>query len=49
VTKNVHHANISSAIGLVISNPRLAPPHVTRNAAQDTRPSAHMWRVWAKD
>ena len=27
---------------LVISNPRLALPHVTRNVAQNTRPSLHM-------
>ena len=32
----------SSAIWLVISNPRSAPPHVTRNVAQNTRPSLHM-------
>ena len=28
----------SSAIWLLISNPRLAPPHVTRNVTQNTRP-----------
>jgi len=32
----------SSAIWLVISNLRLALPHVTRYAAQNTRPSSHM-------
>jgi len=40
----LHHAIIirSSAISLVISNPRSAPPHVTRNVAQNTRPSLHV-------
>ena len=37
------HPNLSksSAIWLVISNPRSAPPHVTRNIAQNTKPSSH--------
>ena len=39
-----HHAIIirSSAIWLVISNPRSAPPHVTRNVTQSIRPSLHV-------
>jgi len=40
----LHHAIIirSSAMWLVISNLRSAPPHVTRNVAQNTRPSLHV-------
>jgi len=34
---------------LVTSNSRLAPPHVTRNFAQNTKPSLHVWRVWPHD
>jgi len=36
---------LSSVIQLVISKPRSAASHVTRNVAQNTRPSSHMWRV----
>jgi len=47
----LHHANIikSSAIWLVISNPRLAPSLVTWNVAQNSRPPSHMQMVWARD
>ena len=40
----LRHAIIirSSATWLVISNPRSAPPLVTRNVAQNTRPSLHV-------
>ena len=32
---------------LVNLSPRMAPPYVSGNVAQSTRPSSHMWRVWA--
>ena len=51
----LRHAIIirSSAIWLVISNPRSAPPHVTRNVAQNTRrvsAKPGLWTVeWTVD
>ena len=59
---HLRHAIVirSSAIWLVISNLRLATPHLTRNVAQNTRTSSHVWeglgtrlarvqlRVWSR-